>query len=162
LGKWQAVHRINCVATRSDGLALELHRALPAAPSLVFDVFTDPNQLARWWGPEGFSIPSLEFDPRVGESYRIEMQPPEGYAFYLAGEIRMVDPPNRLAYTFRWEDPDPDDVETVVDLSFRGFGESTEVVLAQGPFKTEARRALHRDGWTDSFDQLEALLSSRT
>jgi uncharacterized protein YndB with AHSA1/START domain len=161
LGKWQALRRIKCVATRSDGLALELHRALPAAPSLVFEVFTDPSQLARWWGPEGFSIPSLEFDPRVGESYRIEMQPPEGDAFYLAGEFRMVDPPDRLAYTFRWEDPDPDDVETVVDLSFRGFSESTEVVLTQGPFKTEARRALHRDGWTDSFDKLEALLSSR-
>jgi uncharacterized protein YndB with AHSA1/START domain len=149
------------VATRSDGLTLEMNRALPAAPSVVFEVFTDPNELARWWGPEGFSTPSLEFDPRVGESYRIEMQPPEGDAFYLTGEFRVVDPPARLAYTFRWEDPDPDDVETVVDLSFRDLGESTEVVFTQGLFKTEARRALHRDGWTDSFNKLEAVLSSR-
>ena len=37
--------------------------------------FTDPNELARWWGSEGFSTPSLEFDPSVGENYRIEMQP---------------------------------------------------------------------------------------
>jgi uncharacterized protein YndB with AHSA1/START domain len=147
---------------RSDGLTLEMNRPLPAAPSLVFDAFTDPNELARWWGPEGFSTPSLEFDPRVGESYRIEMQPPEGDAFYLTGEFRVVDPPTRLAYTFRWEDPDPDDVETLVDLSFRDLGESTEVVFTQGLFKTEPRRALHRDGWTDSFDKLEALLSSQT
>ena len=146
------------MATRSDALTLEINRALPAAPSLVFEAFTDPNELERWWGPEGFTIPSLEFDPRVGERYRIEMQPPEGDAFYLTGEFRVVDPPNRLAYTFRWEDPDPDDVETVVDLSFRDLGESTEVALTQGPFKTEARRALHRGGWTDSFDKLEALL----
>jgi uncharacterized protein YndB with AHSA1/START domain len=138
-----------------------MNRTLPAAPSLVFEVFTDPNELARWWGPEGFSTPSLEFDPRVGESYRIEMQPPEGDVFYLTGEFRVVDPPARLAYTFRWEDPDPDDVETVIDLSFRDLGESTEVVFTQGLFKTEARRALHRDGWTDSFNKLEALLSSR-
>lgn len=150
------------MATRSDGLTLEMNRALPAAPSLVFEVFTDPNELARWWGPEGFSTPSLEFEPRVGESYRIEMQPPEGDAFYLTGEFRVVDPPTRLAYTFRWEDPDPDDVETVVDLSFRDFGESTEVVFTQGLFKTEARHELHRDGWTDGFNKLEALLSSRT
>ena len=146
----------------SDGLMLEMNRALPAAPVLVFELFTDPNELASWWGPEGFSTPSLGFDPRVGESYRIEMQPPEGDAFYLTGEFRVVDPPTRLAYTFRWEDPDPDDVETVVDLSFRDFGESTEVVFTQGRFKTEARRALHRDGWTDGFNKLEALLSSRT
>jgi uncharacterized protein YndB with AHSA1/START domain len=149
------------VAERSEGLTLELNRALPAAPAVVFEAFTDPNELARWWGPEGFSIPSLRFAPRVGQSYRIEMQPPEGEAFYLTGEFRAVDPPTRLAYTFRWEEPDPDDVETVVDLSFRDLGETTEVVFGQGSFKTEARRALHRDGWTDSFDKLEALLSSR-
>ena len=137
-----------------------MNRALPAAPSLVFRVFTDPNELARWWGPEGFSTPSLEFVPLVGQGYRIEMQPPEGDAFYLTGEFRVVDPPSRLAYTFRWEDPDPDDVETVVDLSFRDVGQSTEVVFTQGLFKTEARRTLHRDGWTDGFNKLEALLSS--
>ena len=58
-------------------------------------------------GPEGFTTPSLEFGPRVGESYRIEMQPPEGDSFYLTGEFREVDPPARLAFTFIWEDPDP-------------------------------------------------------
>jgi uncharacterized protein YndB with AHSA1/START domain len=144
------------VAARPDGLTLELTRALPAAPSRVFAAFTDPDELAGWWGPKGFSTPSLEFDPRVGQSYRIEMQPPEGEAFHLAGEFRAVDPPTHLAFTFRWEEPDPDDVETLVDLSFGDLGESTEVVLNQGPFKTEARRALLRDGWTDSFDRLEA------
>jgi uncharacterized protein YndB with AHSA1/START domain len=149
------------VATRPDGLTLEMTRVLPAAPPLVFEVFTDPDELARWWGPAGFSIPSLEFDPRVGKGYRIEMQPPEGDAFSLTGDFRVVEPPTRLAYTFRWEDPDPDDVETVVDLSFRDLGDSAEVALTQGRFKTEARRALHRDGWTDSFDKVEALLSSR-
>ena len=48
-------------------------------------------------------MPSLEFEPRVGESYRIEMQPPGGDRFRLAGEFREVDPPSRLAYTFVWE-----------------------------------------------------------
>jgi uncharacterized protein YndB with AHSA1/START domain len=149
------------MAARADELTLEMKRVLPAAPSSVFGAFIDPNELAKWWGPEGFTTPSLEFDARVGESYRIEMQPPEGDPFYLTGEFREVDPPARLAYTFIWEDPDPDDVETVAGLSFRDLGESTEVALTQGPFKTEARRALHRDGWTDSFDKLERLISAR-
>jgi uncharacterized protein YndB with AHSA1/START domain len=149
------------MAARSDELTLEMKRVLPAAPSIVFGAFIDPNELAKWWGPEGFTTPSLEFDARVGESYRIEMQPPEGDPFYLSGEFREVDPPARLAYTFIWEDPDPDDVETVARLSFRGLGESTEIALTQGPFKTEARRALHRDGWTDSFDKLERLISAQ-
>jgi uncharacterized protein YndB with AHSA1/START domain len=84
-----------------------------------FGVRDDPNELARWWGPDGFSTPSLQLDARLGGSYRIQMRPPEGDAFYLIGKFRVVDPPTRLAYTFKWEDPDPEDVETVVDLSFR-------------------------------------------
>jgi uncharacterized protein YndB with AHSA1/START domain len=127
----------------------------------VFGAFSDPNELAKWWGPRGFSTPSLEFEARVGERYRIEMQPPEGDRFYLTGRFCEVDPPARLAFTFAWEDPDPDDVDTVVDLSFRALDESTEVALRQGPFKTEARRRLHRDGWTDSFDKLERLMAIR-
>ncbi len=124
----------------------------------MFRALSTPAELARWWGPEGFTIPSLEFSPRVGERYRIEMQPPEGDPFYLTGEFREVDPPARLAFTFAWEQPDPDDVETLVELSLRDLGESTEVVLTQRAFRTEARRELHRQGWTDSFDKLEKLL----
>jgi uncharacterized protein YndB with AHSA1/START domain len=147
------------VTAPSGELTLEIKRVLPAAPSVVFRAFTDPDDLVEWWGPKGFTVPSLQFDPGVGGGYRIEMQPPEGDSFYLTGEFREVDPPARLAYTFAWEDPDPDDVETLVELSFRRLGESTEVVLNQGSFKTEARRELHRDGWTDSFDKLEQLIS---
>ncbi len=147
------------MTAQSSELTLEIARALPGAPSVLFGAFTAPDKLAKWWGPEGFTAPNLEFEPRVGESYRIEMQPPEGAPFYLTGRFREVDAPARLAFTFVWEPPDPDDVETLVELSFRDLGESTEIVLTQGPFKTEARRELHRDGWTDSLDNLERFLS---
>jgi len=139
-------------------LTLEIVRVVPAAPEAVFRAFTVPDELAKWWGPEGFKVPSLELDPRVGERYRMQMQPPEGELFYLTGEFREVEPPARLAFTFEWEDPDPDDVENLVELTFRDLGESTEVALIQHPFRTEARRELHRDGWTDSFDKLEQLI----
>ncbi len=142
----------------STGLALELDRVLPAPPDAVFAAFTNPKVLRRWWGPEGFTILSLDFEPRAGTQYRIEMRPPEGKAFYLSGELREVDPPARLVFSFVWEDPDPDDIENVTTLSFRDLGDSTEVFLRQAPFKTEARRALHDDGWSDSFDKLDALL----
>lgn len=86
------------------------------------------------------------------------MQPPDGDAFHLVGEFREVEPPACLAFTFAWEDPDPDDVENLVVLLLRDCGRTTEVAFSQGPFKTEARRDLHRAGWTDSFDKLERLL----
>ena len=87
------------------------------------------------------------------------MQPPDGDLFYLSGEFREVDPPRRLAYTFRWEEPDPDDRETVVTLAFRELGESTELTLDQGPFATAARYELHRAGWSDSLERLADALS---
>jgi uncharacterized protein YndB with AHSA1/START domain len=150
------------MAACSADLTLELKRMLPARAPIVFATFTDANELAKWWGPRGFSVPSLDFQPRAGESYRIEMQPPDGDRFHLTGEFREVDPPVRLAFTFVWEPGDPDDLETLVALSFRDLDEATEVALTQGPFKTEARLALHRDGWTDSLDKLERLLAGQT
>ncbi len=150
------------MSARPEELTVEIKRVLPAGPSVVFEAFTEPRELAKWWGPEGFTTLSLDCQARVGESYRIEMQPPEGEAFWLTGEYREVEPPTRLAYTFVWEDPDPDDVETLAELSFRDLGESTEVALRQGPFKTEARRELHLNGWTDTFDKLERLISSQS
>jgi uncharacterized protein YndB with AHSA1/START domain len=127
----------------------------------VFAAFAEPSLLRRWWGPSGFTVPALRFDPQVGNGYRIEMRPPDGDPFHLSGAFTEVDAPGRLAFTFAWGPPDPDDVETVVGLSFFDLGASTELALKQGPFKTEARRALHRDGWTDSFDRLQGLLSEQ-
>ncbi len=64
--------------SQSAGLTLEIKRVVRARRSVVFRAFSDPDELAKWWGPEGFSTPSLELHARVGARYRIEMQPPEG------------------------------------------------------------------------------------
>jgi uncharacterized protein YndB with AHSA1/START domain len=88
------------------------------------------------------------------------MQPPEGDLFYLSGEFRAVEAPARLVYTFRWEDPDPEDRETLVTMSLRDVNDMTELDLVHEGFATERRRALHDGGWTDSLDRLEQLLST--
>jgi uncharacterized protein YndB with AHSA1/START domain len=125
--------------TQHDGLRLEMQRVLDAPRAVVFRALSDPREVAKWWGPEGFTIPSVESDLRPGGSYRIAMQPPEGELFYLAGEFLEVEPPQRLSYTFRWEPPDPEDRETVVSLSLRdAAGTKTELVFTQGDFAAEA------------------------
>jgi uncharacterized protein YndB with AHSA1/START domain len=143
------------------GLGLELKRLLGAPRSVVFGACTDPDELARWWGPRGFTVPGVELDLRAGGGYRIAMQPPEGDLFHLSGEFREVDPPARLAYTFNWEPPDPEDRETVVTMSFGELGALTELTVLQEGFATEARRELHEEGWTDSLDRLQELLESQ-
>jgi uncharacterized protein YndB with AHSA1/START domain len=140
---------------------LELARVLEAERPVVWEAITDADALAQWWGPAGFTVPALTFDPEVGASYRIEMQPPEGDAFFLRGQFRALQPPERLDFTFAWEDPDPDDVEYDVELRLADLGATTRVTMTQGPFRTEARHDLHRDGWTESFDKLEAWLQRR-
>lgn len=127
----------------------------------MFKALIEPDELARWWGPKGFTAPSIELEPHVGGSYRITMQPPEGELFHLSGEFRELDAPARLTYTFRWEEPTPDDRETVATLSLRDLGGSTALSIDQGAFVTEERRALHERGWTDSLDRLQELISGR-
>ena len=63
----------------------------------------------------------------------------------------------QLAYTFRWDPPDPDDRETLVALSLSEDDGRTAIELMQGEFATQARLALHKDGWTDCFERLEEL-----
>ena len=142
-----------------QGLALELSHTFLATREGIFAALTEPPELVEWWGPFGFTTPEIELDLRVGGRFRLGMQPPEGELFHLSGEFLEIEPPSRLAYTFRWEEPDPDDRETVVTLSFHASGEGTEVQLRQGEFATQERLDLHKNGWRESFEKLDALLA---
>lgn len=126
----------------------------------VFRALTEPAELARWWGPHGFTTPDIAVDLKVGGAYRITMQPPDGEPFHLTGEFLEIDAPRRLAYTFRWEEPDPDDRETVVRLNVDPSGTGSELTLVHGEFATESRLALHRSGWTESVEKLQGLVES--
>jgi uncharacterized protein YndB with AHSA1/START domain len=139
---------------------LRLRRVLPAPRPRVFSALTRPEDVATWWGPRLFTTPEIELDLRVGGRYRFTMQPPEGERFHVSGEFLQIDPPSALAFTFRWDEPTPDDRETVVTLTLEVAGEATELSLRQGDFATEERRALHRGGWSDSLDKLSALLEA--
>jgi len=146
----------------NDGLVLRLSRFFPFSRALVYRALTEPGELARWWGPHGFSVPEIELDLLVGGSYRIAMQPPEGEIFFLSGEFTEVAPPARVAYTFRWSPPDPDDRETTVALSLDEQPGGTVVHLTHSGFATDGRRALHEAGWSDSFARLEQVLAETT
>ena len=143
----------------SGALQLHLERVLPVRPERAFEACAEAGRLAEWWGPAGFTAPRVDLDVQVGGQYRIEMQPPDAAAFHLRGEFLEVDPPRRLAYTFEWEEPDPDDRPTVVELSFLDLGGETRLVVDQGTFASEARLSLHEAGWTDTLDRLERYLT---
>jgi uncharacterized protein YndB with AHSA1/START domain len=151
--------RVSSGAPPSGELTLHLERLLPAPPEVVFRMHAEPDLLAKWWGPKGFSTPTIDLDVRVGGAYRIAMQPPGGEALTLSGEFREVEPPTRLVYTFRWDPPDPDDRETIAAVSFRDLGAATQLVVHQGSFATDARLAVHQRGWSETLDRLHQLMS---
>lgn len=148
------------VTELGPGRTLHLERALGAPRERVFAACVDAEKLAEWWGPAGFTSSEIQLDARQGGRYRITMKPPNGEAFHLSGAFQEVEAPHRLVYTFVWEEPDPDDQETVVALTFERAGENTRLVLDHGPFKTDARHELHRAGWTETLDRLERALRS--
>ena len=131
-----------------------MSRLLPEPPDRVFRALTEPADIARWWGPHAFTTPAIELDLRVGGGYRFTMQPPDGDRFHLSGEFVEISRPSRLAYTFRWDEPTPDDRETMVTLTVGAVGGGTELMLRQTGFATAERLELHRAGWTDSLDKL--------
>src|SRR5579862_4148120 len=69
-------------AAESHEREIVITRFFDAPPEVVFEAWTDPEQLARWWGPEGFTNPVCELDVRVGGDWRIVMLAPDG-AMYL-------------------------------------------------------------------------------
>jgi uncharacterized protein YndB with AHSA1/START domain len=78
---------------------LTLTRILNAPRSLVFKAWTDPKQLAQWWGPTGFTNPVCELDLRVNGEIRIDMRAPDGTIFPMAGAFREIVEPERLVFT---------------------------------------------------------------
>jgi uncharacterized protein YndB with AHSA1/START domain len=136
---------IGCVAA---DLIIELSGLVAAQRQRVYDAMTDPTQVAVWWGPEGFTCPEVKLDPLDGER------------FHLTGQYVEVAPPSRLAYTFQWDPPDPDDCVTTARIAFRELDGDTEVTLIQGPFATEARRELHRTGWAETLFRLATYLAA--
>ncbi|MGH7408469.1 MAG: SRPBCC family protein, partial [Candidatus Methylomirabilales bacterium] len=123
-------------AKKAAEATLRLTRTLAAPRERVFRAWTEPSELKRWWGPDGYATPSAEEDLRVGGKYRLGMRKlPDGGVFYLAGTFREVRPPERLVYTWVWEGS-PELGETLVTVEFRTRGKATEIRLTHELFPT--------------------------
>jgi uncharacterized protein YndB with AHSA1/START domain len=149
----------------SDLQALRLERTFAASPEEVFDAWTNPTVLKRWWGPQPtWTSPGCEVDLRVGGRYQLRMQDGDGGRVYaVGGEYREVDRPHRLVYTWCWEGDDgpyPGEV-SVVSVEFRAEGGGTTVVLDHSELASEESRVGHGAGWAGAFDNLARRIFNR-
>jgi uncharacterized protein YndB with AHSA1/START domain len=132
-------------------------RTFDAPRPLVWRAWMDPEQAKRW-GPKGFTTPEREFDARPGGLWHAVMISPEGRVYRQHGVVREVVPPERLAFTFVWDDTP--DVEMLVTVTFAERGERTEMTFRQTGLPSAESRDGHRGGWTEAFDRLDGVVAA--
>lgn len=141
---------------------LVITRLLDAPPSLVFKVWTEPEHIARWWGCGQTQAATVsKCDLRPGGAWRVVMRLADGGEHRVCGVYREIVAPERLAFTWAWEDADGNlGHETLVTLTFAERGSKTEMTLRHAVFETTEMRDLHGEGWTVSLDRLAAYLAT--
>ena len=142
---------------------LVLKRVFNAPRERVWKAWTDPRQLAQWWGPAGFTNPVCEADVRPGGAIRIDMRGPDGAVYPMTGVYREVVAPERLVFTASALDEKGRPLfEVLNSVTFAKQGGKTLLtVRAQVVNKTAGADAYlegMEEGWSQSLVRLEALL----
>jgi uncharacterized protein YndB with AHSA1/START domain len=138
---------------------LRMERRFAAPPDAVFDAWTNPEVLRRWWAAApGWETPLAEVDLRAGGRYRLTMRDPgAGAEHTVGGEYIEVRRPERLTYTWAWE-PEPGapapGAPSRVTVEFVADGDGTHVELTHSGLTTDESRAQHEHGWNACFDNL--------
>lgn len=142
--------------TPSDQTVL-LTRVFDAPREAVFRAWTDPAELAAWFGPGGMEIPPerIVIDLRVGGRFELTMLRPDGGAFTIGYDIVELDEPALLVLR---SDPMPQmgmHEPTVVRVELHDHGPKTRLTLSDGP----QPQASHAEaGWTAALEALAAHL----
>lgn len=142
-------------------LSLQIERTFAARRERVFAAWTERDQITRWLcrtSPDSQpEINLLEFDLRPGGSLRMNITNADGKVFKLRCEFREIRKPERLVFTWTWEQ-EAGFGETLVTVEFHEEGDSTKVVLTHGGFPSEEWKNNHNFGWNGCFDTLAGIL----
>jgi uncharacterized protein YndB with AHSA1/START domain len=141
-------------------MTLRIERTFRAPAAAVFAAWTSADVLRRWWpaGP-GWDTPVAEVDLRVGGRLRLVMRNPDGDEFGGEGQYVEINPPDRLVFTWHWDNPEVGEGAQVVEVTFAENPDSTTTVVLVNHGLTEAEEQSHREGWQLSFDNLDEALA---
>jgi uncharacterized protein YndB with AHSA1/START domain len=147
------------------GLAIE--RVFDAPRELVWQAWTDPEHVMRWWGPKGFTSPLCNSDVRVGGTYLYCERSPEGRDYWSTGTYKEIVEPERIVCTFSFADPEGnvvpatyygmgDDIplETLVTVTFEDLGGRTKLTLNHVGLPAGEMSEMAGAGWNESLDKL--------
>lgn len=135
---------------------LVVSRLIGAPRGLVFRAWTQPEHIARWWGPRGFATIHCDMDIRVGGKYRCGMRSPQGTEYWKVGVYREIVEPERIVFTFAWENAHgKPGHELLTTVTFEDRGTKTLLTLRQGIFETADGRDDHVTGWTSCLERFD-------
>jgi len=141
-------------------ISLQIKRTFAAPRERVYRAWTDAKQFALWFHPTAdYTTVITRLDLRNGGNYSLEMRHKGGNVSKLAGTYKEVKPPEKLVFTWRWQQEDAPP-ETLVTVEFHDLGDSTEVCLTHMNFTNPEDRNKHNEGWTGCFVLLEKYLAS--
>ena len=136
---------------RDDELLITHEFAAPRA--LVWRIWEDVEHVRRWWGPEGFTVLSLESDFRPGGAWRCHMHSDTYGHSWSSGHYREIEKPGRIVLTFAWEQDSGEPTETIATVTFEDRGDKTIQQFHQTPFSSVENRDGHARGWTGHFNK---------
>jgi uncharacterized protein YndB with AHSA1/START domain len=137
-------------------LVLVVQRRIAASPARLFRAWTDPTELARWWGPKGVRCSHTEIDLVVGGSYVIDNVLPTGAVIRITGKFLEIDPPEKLAFSWAVDDRE----HSIVTVRFRAAGDATDVVVTHERIADAETRASHEAGWNGCLDGLARMIAT--
>ncbi|HEX3374223.1 MAG TPA: SRPBCC domain-containing protein [Edaphobacter sp.] len=138
--------------------SLMISRTYPASVERVFKAWTDANQLGQWFAPTDDYTTKATVDLQVGHEYRIAITHKGGNVHIILGTYRLIDPPRKLVYTWRWEGGPMAD--TLVTVDFAPEGEATKVTITHEQFVNTEDRDKHNEGWNGCLNRLQRTLTT--
>ena len=142
-------------AGAGGGHELVVARTIDAPPALVFELWTKPEHLAAWWGPDGYTLPFCQLDLRVGGAFCFGMAGPDGDERWIRGVFREIARPAQLAFTFAWGDAARvTGPETLVSVTFEADGARTRLTLRHACLPSTDAITGHRHGWEPTMERL--------
>jgi uncharacterized protein YndB with AHSA1/START domain len=138
--------------------SLTLKRRLAAAPEKIYAAWTQPAQLAKWFGPDAGPVLSAETDVRVGGRFHIVFRSEDGETHDVSGTYQEVVPNEKLKFTWQWITL-PAERQSLVTILIKADGDGAILTLMHEQFFDEAARDGHERGWTGALNKLERLLA---
>ncbi len=137
---------------------IRLHRVIRTTPEKTYRAFVEPEAMAKWLPPHGFTCRVDHLDAKVGGTYQMSFTNfTTGHGHSFGGEFRELVPPERLRYTDKFDDPNlPGEIQVTVTLKKVSVG--TDVHIVQEGLPTVIPEEACYLGWQESLDQLKALV----